>query len=160
MDGQTGKINTFLKNAMENRNQPSPDESNTSGSDHNTPPKLLGSKDKQVVVDLMTLLKPTNLAVTLNLMTPEQKRLQPLVTTPKKDAEADSGETNYGKQGSPNSDLPGNKENGSENEGEASGSPPLGGGGVGGEGNTGGNGNGGRDADHPDKGNPAAGEGS
>jgi hypothetical protein len=75
----------------------------------------------------MTPSQPTNLAVTLDLTTPEQKQLQPLVTTPKKDAEADSGETNDGKQGSPNSDPPGNKGNGSENEEEASGSPPSGG---------------------------------
>jgi hypothetical protein len=165
---------------MKNSDKPPPDGSNGSGSDHNTPPKLLGSEDKQAVVNLMTPSQPTNLAVTLDSMTPEQKRLQPLVTTAEKDAEADSGETNDGKQGSPNSDPPGNKGNGSENEGKAAGSPPSGGvgaeredntggngngGGGGGEDNTGGNGNGGRDTDNKsdnksDKNNPGAGQGS
>jgi hypothetical protein len=105
-------------------------------------------------------LQPTNLAVILDLTSPEQKLSQPLVTTPEKDTEADTGETNDGKQGSPNSDPPGNKGNSSENEGEASGSPPSGGGGAEDEDNTGGNGNGGHDADHPDNSNPGAGQGS
>jgi hypothetical protein len=109
----------FLKNAMTNSDQPPSDRSNGSGSDHNTPPKLLGSEDKHALVNLMTpSSQPTNLAVILDLTFPEQKLSQPLVTTPEKDTEADTGETNDGKQGSPNSDPPGNKGNGSENKGE------------------------------------------
>jgi hypothetical protein len=90
-------FSTFLKNAMKNSDKPPPDGSNGSGSDHNNPPKLLCSEDKQAVVNLMTPSQPTDLAVTLDLTTSEQKRLEPLVTTPEKDAEADSGETNDGK---------------------------------------------------------------
>jgi hypothetical protein len=161
---------------MKDSDQPPPDGSDGSGSDHNIPPKLLGSEDKHAIVNLMTpSSQPTNLAVILDLTSPEQKLSQLLVNTPEKDAEADTGETNDGRQGSLNADPPGNKGNGSEDEGEASGSPPSGGGGAEGEDSTGGNGNGGggggkddtggngndgRDADHPDNSNPGAGQGS
>jgi uncharacterized membrane protein YgcG len=166
----------ILKNAMKNSDQATLDGYNGSGFDHNTPPKLLGSEDKHAVVNLMTLsLQPITPAVILDLTSPEQKLTQPLVTTPEKDTEKNTGETNDGKQGSLNSDPPGNKGNGSKNEGNASGSPPSGGGGAeggdntggngnggggGGEDDTGGNGNGGRDADHPDNSNPGACQGS
>jgi hypothetical protein len=166
----------ILKNAMKNSDQAPLDGYNGSGSDHNTPPKLLGSEDKHAVVNLMTpSLQPINLAVILDLTSSEQKLTQLLITTPEKDTEADTGETNYGKQGSLNSNPPGNKGNRSENEGEASGSPQSGGrgaegrdntggngngGGGGGGDDTGGNGNGGRDTDHPDNSNPGAGQGS
>jgi hypothetical protein len=106
----------ILKNAMKNSDQPPLDGSNGSGSDHNTPPKLLGSEDKHAVVNLMIQSsQPTTPAVILDMTSPEQKLSQPLVTTPEKDTEADTGETNDGKQGSLNSDPPGKKRNGSKN---------------------------------------------
>jgi hypothetical protein len=146
-----------LKKAWKDINQASPTASNGSVASPTTPTKQLGSKDQEPVVDLMTPLKPTNPAVTLDL-----------TTTPKEDTEADSGETNDDKQGGANSDPSSNKGNGSENEGNSrsntnltSGSSPSGDGGMGGEGDTGGNGNdrngnGGRHAEDPVKGNPGS----
>jgi hypothetical protein len=53
--------------AMKNSDQPPLDESNGSGSDHNTPPKLLGSEDTYAVVKLMIpSSQPTTPAVILN----------------------------------------------------------------------------------------------
>jgi hypothetical protein len=91
----------ILKNAMKNSDQaPLLDGYNGFGSHHNTPPKLLGFEDKHAVVNLMTpSSQPITPAVILNLTSPEQKLTQPLGTTPEKDTEADTGETNNGKQG-------------------------------------------------------------
>jgi hypothetical protein len=64
---------------MKNSDQPPLDGSNSSGSDQNSPPKLLGSEDKHAVVNLMTpSSQPTTPAVILDLTSPEQKLSQPL----------------------------------------------------------------------------------
>jgi hypothetical protein len=88
----------ILKNAMGNSDQAPLDGSNGSGSDHNTPPKLLGSEDKHAVVNLMTpSSQPITPVVILDLTSPEQKLTQPLVTTSEKDTEADKAKADTSK---------------------------------------------------------------
>ncbi len=120
----------------------SPNKSDDSVVNCNTPPTLPGCQVKDKVVDLMTPPK----ALPLDLTTPNKKLPSLAITTPEKDAEADTPGTNDGGQNSaPSANKAsgiGKEGGGSSSSNPAAGSPSADGGGAGGDGDAGGNVNG------------------